>query len=538
MEYANAGAVDPAFPHRTSVAADALSRRRSSGGAVDRLAPLLRRAREYVEVSLVIAAITVAGWYLPFSYRAFGHVYLLALIMLCLRVGRSPALFGAVVSALAWNYVIMPPRLSFSVLHLEDTMILGTYFVVALIAGQLTTRIRGQERLCREGEVRATALFHLTRALAAARSLDEAAESALTQADRHFGARTALLLADAEGRLQRHRASTGRASAAESMLAGAALTARLPVGRSTEQHSLAEALYLPLVGQQGPLGVFVVAPERTRRSTPIDRELAEAFAGQIALFVERQRFREASEREKLLAESDRLHRTLFDSVSHELKTPLAVLRAAAEGLGTRDERKQAAMLAEIRTAIRRLDRLVANLLNQTRLESGMLRPDLQPCDIRDVVSSARRGVEPMLGAHPLSVRYAPDLPLILADAPLLEQALANLLLNAILYTPPATPISIEAAPARDAPDRAILVVADRGPGLPPEVRAQVFAKFSRGRGAPAGGIGLGLSLVRGFVRAQGGEVHADDNPGGGARFTLILPIAALEPCRLHEPDDE
>jgi len=235
---------------------------------------------------------------------------------------------------------------------------------------------------------------------------------------------------------------------------------------------------------------------------------------------EREQLRAAGERERILAESEKLHRALLDSVSHELRTPLAVITAALENLGDPLPGADAALIAEMRTAASRLNRLVANLLDQTRLESGALRPRLDWCDALDLVNAAIEEAGDAFGEHPLEVEVAEDLPSVRADFTLLAHALANLLLNACRHTPPGTPVSVRAALAGD--KGACFLVSDRGPGLPEGVRDRVFRKFERGE-ARAGGLGLGLSIVRGFVAAQGGEVVAEENPGGGARFAIYLP---------------
>jgi K+-sensing histidine kinase KdpD len=325
--------------------------------------------REYVEVLGLITVVTVAGRLLPLSYQALGNLYLLAVIALSLRVNRWPVLFAAVVSALAWDFFFVSPRMSFAVLHFDDALLLGTYFVVALIAGQLTTHIREHEKLSAEAE---------------------------------------------------------------------------------------------------------------------------------------------------------LHRTLLGCVSHELKTPLSVLRSAAEQLETDDAKRRSTLRQEITVATGRLERLVANLLNQTRLEAGALKPQLDWCDARDIINSSRRAVGSLLDGRPFKTEIAADMPLFRADPPMMEQAVANLLLNAALHTPEGTPIQVRTGVERYG-DQVFISVSDRGPGLPPELRESIFQKFSRGPAARPGGLGLGLSIVQGFVVAQGGVVVANENPGGGARFTIYLP---------------
>jgi two-component system sensor histidine kinase KdpD len=449
-------------------------------------------------------------------------VFLLAVIALSLRVGRWPVLVAGVASALTWNFVFIPPVFTFVIAKFEDGMMFATYFIVALIAGQLTARIRAQEQNERLREERATALLHLTQAIGAARSLDEAVFGALRQADRIFGAHTALLLADEAGVLGPHFAGSFTCPEKERGVADWAARNRRRAGRFTDTLPSAEGFHVPLVREDRALGVLVVRVPPEATLTLAQRDLAESFAGQLALVVESEQFRTAGEREKLLAESEKLHRALLDAVSHELKTPLAVLRTAAENLASADAATQARLGDEIRTAVRRLHRLVDNLLDQTRLESGALRPHLDWCDAHDLVNAAVAGIRDALGGHPLEIAVPADMPLFRADGALMEQVVANLLLNAALHTPAGTPIML-ATGFEPAHRRIFIAVADRGPGLPAGLRERLFLKFQRGDAARAGGLGLGLSIVRGLVGAHGGEIVAAENPGGGAVFTVYLP---------------
>lgn len=484
-------------------------------------------AREYAEVAAVLAALAGAAWFAAayLGYLAVGLLFLLATIALSLRVGRGPMLAAGAGSALLWNFFFIPPLFTFTIAKLEDGMMFATYLVVALIAGQLTARIRAQERHERLREERATALLHLTQALSAARSLDEAVFKALRQADALFGAESALLLGGpGDLELTPHFASSLSLTAKERGVADWAWRHRRPAGRFTDTLPAAEGFHVPLVREEQALGVLVVRPADGGTLTLAQRDLVGSFAAQLGLQVESENLRAAGEREKLLAESEKLHRALLDGVSHELKTPLAVLLGAAEGLRTADPATRDQLAAEILLATRRLHRLVNNLLDQTRLESGALQPRLDWCDAHDLVNAARDSVQELLGDHPLELAVPDDLPAFRADFALMEQVIANLLLNAAHHTPERTPIFLAAGLDRDEA-RIFFTVADRGPGLPPAMRGRLFQKFQRGDAARAGGVGLGLSLVRGFVAAQGGEVVAGENPGGGAVFTVYLPYA-------------
>jgi K+-sensing histidine kinase KdpD len=340
--------------------------------------PRLGTPWDYVEVLAVIAVVTVGGWFTPLNYHAFGYIYLLAVIALSLRLSRWPVLVGAVVSGVAWNFVFVPPRLSFSILHFDDYLLLATYFIVALVGSQLAM------------------------------------------------------------------------------------------------------------------------------------------------------LRTADQRAKLLAESERLHQTLLDGVAHELKTPIAVFRSAVDQLSAADPVRREGLITEIRQAVQRLDSLVANLLNQTRLESGMLKPQLDWCDARELVVAARRATGSRIDTHVLAIDIPPDFPLLMADAALMEQSIGHLLHNAAVHTPAMGRIWVTAGTADD-PDVTTLTVADEGPGISASLRDRIFDKFSRGPSARAGGLGLGLSIVRGFMEAQGGEVSFEPRSEGGSRFILSLPRVMAEP---------
>jgi two-component system sensor histidine kinase KdpD len=297
---------------------------------------------------------------------------------------------------------------------------------------------------------------------------------------------------------------------------------RKKAGRFTDTLPSAEGFHVPLVREDVALGVFVVRVPPEATLSLAQRDLVENFGVQIALLVETENLRSAGEREKLLAESEKLHRVLLDSVSHELRTPLAVIGAVFENALSADGNLRGELMAEGRTALGRLNRLVKNLLDQTRLESGALRPHPVWCSAHDLVAAARESVGDALVGHALDLAVPEGLPPLFVDFALTEQALANLLLNASVHTPAGTPIFVAAGTERNGA-RIFFTVADRGPGFPPAMRERLFKKFSRGDEARAGGLGLGLSIVSGFIAAQGGEVVVGENPGGGAVITIYLP---------------
>ncbi len=239
---------------------------------------------------------------------------------------------------------------------------------------------------------------------------------------------------------------------------------------------------------------------------------------------------------QLTQESERLRKTLLDCVSHELKTPLAAIAAASQELLrlTRDA-ENAAMLdqlaSEIRDASHRLNRVVNSLLDMNRLESGVIQPKREWCDVRDLLQSAAESERDSTNGRQIRLHVGENMPLALVDHTLIEQAVAKLLANAGIHTPSKLPIDIDADYKND---QLLISVSDRGPGLSPATAERVFEKFYRGDDRKTGGLGLGLSIARGFIEAHGGRLTAENRDDGGARFLITLPapvtnVKALEP---------
>jgi two-component system sensor histidine kinase KdpD len=206
-----------------------------------------------------------------------------------------------------------------------------------------------------------------------------------------------------------------------------------------------------------------------------------------------------------------------------MKTPLAVMATATENLAESAAGPAQPLVEEMRTAVRRLQHLVDNLLGMTRLESGALRLRFDWTDLSDLVNAALEATADARQGRTVQVQLPPSLPLVRLDFALMQQALVNLIHNACQHTPPSAKFTI-AAGVDEAVQQIWLAVADDGPGLDAAQLPRLFDKFFRGRPDRAGGLGLGLSIVRGFVEAHGGRVQAENQPGGGARFTVFLPL--------------
>lgn len=489
-------------------------------------APERRRIdwRDYALAAGIMAATTaVALPLVPFTgYRASAIIYLLAITLSGLVVSRGAVIAASVLASQLWNFLFIPPLYTFSVAELGDQMMLAMFVILGLVLGSLTARLRARERAERAREARTQALYQLTHALNAAPDLSSALAAAAAQIGRLADGHVAFLTLGSDGELVAER-DAGVLAEREHGVARWAHEHGRPAGRFTETLREANALYLPMRTPRGGVGVLALRPRPGVTVLRPERELLETCAAQVAVLVERDRLLQSARAAEFAEESGRLQRVLFDSVSHELKTPLAVISAATEQLEGRPDAARPELLAEVRAATRRLERTVDNLLDASRLESGQLVVKREFADVRELLQSAAAAVREQLPQLRIGIEAPADLPPCALDFALVETALENLLVNAAAQQPAGEPVLLSALLANG---QLTLSVCDRGPGLPEPAaeRERLFERFQRGEGAPAGGLGLGLSIVRRLAQAHGGDVRAHNAPGGGACFRLTLPV--------------
>jgi len=513
--------------------------------------PLLRRpaaprfnpaaARGYGVALIVVAAVTGLNALLQsqLGYQSLALIYLLSVVLLAMFVGRGPTLLAATLTALAWDFLFVPPVFTFYISGATDVMLFFTYFAVALAMGHLAARLRAQQAAERRREQRATALYLLTRELAQATDFADLLAIIIREVSKATRSEVALSLPEEaqEGQLTPYFASSWNMAEKEQSVASWAFSRRQPAGRGTDTLPSAEGLHLPLLAGERAVGVLSLRIREPALLAPEQRDLLDSCVRQIALVLDRQRLRDSEQQAKLLAESERLSKTLLNSISHEIRTPIAAITSAASTLSDGHAGRsgtsragsgelQGDMVAEIQEAARRLNRLVGNLLSMTRLESCHVKPKLDWCDVADLVQVTLKEIGKDLARHQVAVEIAPGLALVQMDFVLMQQVLTNLLLNAAVHTPGGTQVRVSASAEGKS---LVLTVADNGPGLPPEALPLIFDKFYRAPAAPAGGTGLGLAIVKGFVEAQGGQVKAENRPGGGAVFTVRLPLGKPPP---------
>jgi two-component system sensor histidine kinase KdpD len=454
-------------------------------------------------------------------------IYLLAVVLAATRLELKPALLTVVAGVLAFDFFFVPPRLTLAV---ADTQYLVTFvalFTVGVVISTLVARARERAEILRIREVQTASLYYLSRDLASAGDCAAVLTAAVRNMEESLTATLVILLSEGE-RLEQLAASEGvTLSQKEQAVADWAFRNRHAAGRGTDTLGSAERLYLPLESSANVLGVVGVRLEQEEdyRSEQV-RRLLDSFATQTATALERVQFARQAQQAQILQARENLERALLNSISHDLRTPIASITGILsslkdEGVHISEKARGELMDTAAEEAVR-LNRFVGNLLDMTRIEAGAVRLNSGPCDVQDLVGCALAALEPRVSTREVKLKLPPDMPLVQMDMVLMTQVLVNLLDNCLKYSPDGSPIEISAWIDGS---RLFLKVSDRGPGVPEQDLKRIFDKFYR---IPvpegAGGTGLGLSICKGIVEAHGGTVTAGDRPGGGLQVTVRLPL--------------
>jgi two-component system sensor histidine kinase KdpD len=464
-------------------------------------------------------------------------VYLLAVMLVAVRLGRGPSVLASVLAVLSFDFFFVPPRFSFAVSDTQYIVTFAVMLAVGVIMSNLAANIRTRARIAGYREQRTTALYEMSRELARADNVEEMLRGAVGHIARVFEAQAVILLPDAQGRIRQPAGGSTSASlhAADLSVAQWVFDHDEPAGLGTDTLPAAPAHYLPLPGSARRIGVLALEPANPRRLfVPEQTRLLGTFASQIALALERAQLGAAAHASELAAESERLRNALLASISHDLRTPLASIVGASSSLLERgaqvSETDRAELLGAIHEEAQRMAGLIDNVLDMARIQAGAASLNLQWQPLEELVGATLKRLERRLAAHRVAVHIPDDVPLVYADGVLIGQVLANLLDNAAKYTPPGTQISISAEAGAN---EVRVAVADEGPGLPPGEEKRIFEKFHRAaHERPQSGVGLGLSIAKAIVQAHGGVIEAENLPAGGAVFRFSLPLPAHRPARV------
>jgi two-component system sensor histidine kinase KdpD len=451
-------------------------------------------------------------------------LFLLGVVAVAVRFGRGPAVMASFVSVGAFDFFFVSPRYSFAFADIQYLVTFMVMLVVALVIGQMTAGLKYQARVSQRREDRMRALYEMSRLLSATLMTEQVATISAQFLTAEFGARSALLVADDNNKLQAPLI-TGDAPQVDPAIAQWAFDKAEPAGYGTDTLPSSSTLYLPLSAPMRVRGILAVQPrDTTRLVVPEQRRLLDTCASLLAISLERIHYINVAQDTTVHMESERLRNLLLSAISHDLRTPLSVMVGLAEALKL-TKPPLTGEAAEIASAVGesalRMNTLVNNLLDMARLESGKVELNRQWQPIEDVVGSALRTVQPILNGRSVRVALDDDLPPVRIDAVLIERILINLIENAIKYTPPDTAISVG---ANATPEAVELWVADDGHGLPPGQEEAIFNKFMRGKKESSiPGVGLGLAICRAIARAHDGTIVGITRPQGGACFTLRLP---------------
>jgi len=487
----------------------------------------LKGGLRYIYALLLIVAASFVGVWTrhPFSPTNLVMFYLLAVVVAAAYLGRGPALVVAIGSVIVLDFFFIPPQFTMAILDTEYLVTFVALFVVGLVISNLTTRVREQGQDAERRAVQNAELYALGRDLAIAGDSETILQTIIAHAHQTFGGQASILLAQGDQLGQQ-----GGAALNEQQLISANLAFRQAQAMQRAAAGASQDLFWPLRTAHGVAGVLCLCgvDPAGRLLTGWD-QLLDTFASLSALAIERAQLVEQARQAEIHKATEQFQATLLNSVSHDLRTPLVSIMGALSSLqedgDEMDGASRRSLLDNALGETDRLNRLVGNLLDMTRVDAGALRLHWEPCEVQDLIGAAMERLQPALQTRTVTIEAPADMPLVWMDFALMEQALVNLLDNAVKYSPAGSPIEVRAGVQGD---EALLQVADRGVGIPPADLERVLDKFQRVSQAGVSGTGLGLAICKGIVEAHGGRLWMENRPAGGTIASIALSLAQRE----------
>ncbi|WP_374090037.1 DUF4118 domain-containing protein [Methylomicrobium lacus] len=474
-----------------------------------------------------------------FEQSNLAMIFLLGVALIATRFGRGPSVLASILGVLVFDFFFVTPFHSFAVSDTQYLVTLSAMLIVAMLISNLTANVRSQAKVAAHRERRASVLYAMSKDLAAAESETEIVRTAVRHIHAEFGSRNVILFPDESGRM----IYPTELSMPES-LPGADLSVAQWVfdhnemaGQGTTTLPGAKAIYFPIDDGSTVLGVLALEPVNLRRVfLPEQQKLLDTFLRLIAQAVTRLRLAEQAKIVQLQIETEGLRNSLLSSISHDLRTPLATIVGSASILAEDDGSLKAEDKIEVSRAIydeaRRMSNLVSNILDMARLDAGTIQLHKEWYPLEEIIGTVLTRFDKRTNDRQVKVTLPPGIPMIYADAVMIEQVLTNLLENALRYTPAGSPLEIAAEMSADGVE---ISLADRGPGIPEGLENRLFEKFYRIRNETAqSGVGLGLAICRAIVAVHGGSIRAHNRAGGGAIFSFNLPIEHQPPAVAQE----
>ncbi len=485
-------------------------------------------SRYFWGIALVAGATGLCALVAPYiSPTNLVVIYLLSTVVAAVFLGRGPAILTSILSVLAFDFFFVPPSLTLAV---SDTEYILTFFgllSVSLVISYLTAQVREQADAAQRREAQTAALYELGHDLTAAVGLEAVAKTIIDHIGQIYSREVALFLPE-NNDLKLYKASQDL-SVAENELAVAnwAFEHNQQAGRGTDTLPDTSMHYQPLKTTRGVIGVLGIKPIGTNTYlSPDQQRILDAFANQVALAIEGARLVEQARQTELLEATEKLQTALLNSISHDLRTPLVSITGALSSMEESgpalDEEVRRSLIETAREEADRLNRLVGNLLDITRLEARAMQLHREACDVQELIGSALEQVGTPLKNRQVNVEISPKIPLVPLDFVLFSRVLVNVIDNALKYSPVEKPIEIRARVSRQDLE---ISIADRGEGVPVDDLEHIFDKFYRvQRPDNVSGTGLGLSICKGIVEAHHGCIRAENRRGGGAIFTIRVPL--------------
>ena len=472
-------------------------------------------------------------------------IYLLAVMVAAVYLGRGPAILVSILGVGAFDFFFVPPYYTLAVSQSEYLITFVGLFLVGVVISALAARAREQAESAQRREADTAMLYSLSRDLAAADGLEAVLKAVRTHLEADFGRDVVIYLPPGGSGL--NTAETQRASGTSDLLIPYVDTGTIqpgpgeaelnlalwsyrhaePAGLGTNTLPSAEPRFMPLKTSRHTVGVLSLKPlDPTRPLNPDQRRMLESFANQTAQAIERVHLAEQARQIKLLQAAEKLQNALLNSISHDLRTPLVSITGALTTLEAQGESLAVAarqsLVETARQEADRLNRLVGNLLDMTRLEAGALKVKREPSDVQDILGTAIGQMEERLAGRSILVDVPDPFPLVGLDFVLIVHVITNLLDNALKYSPENSPLELQ---ARSTGAEIQISVLDRGLGIPEEDLEHVFDKFYRvQRSKQVTGTGLGLAICKGIVEAHGGHIRAGNRKDGGTVITIVLPV--------------
>lgn len=461
-------------------------------------------------------------------YRAVGIIYLMGITIGSLFIKNYNIYVAAILGGLCWNVFFIPPKFTLHISQQEDWMLLLLYIVAGMVIGNFTKRLQEKEEILRSEGERATQLYSVTKDLSIAENIDDLIRTVQIQIDRLFDCPVSIFIKDwSDKEYDPHpRDAKGNfiIPPKEEYALQWVVKNKLPAGRFTDTLPSSLGHYVPLISDKEAIGIIALDVSKISILDHNEKLMLDAIARQLATGLQRESL-ELELRGKLVyEESERIYKTLLNSVSHEMRTPLAAIKgfssALEDPLVFQNPEKVLTMSREISLGVERLDYVVQNLLDMSRLESGNLKLNLDYVDVKEIIERALQKVKKYYGNREIRLKIDNDLPLVYLDFYFIEQTVENILRNAFLYTPPETPVEITVS----LDDKNVSIdIVDFGKGIRIPDPDIVFKKFYRVSPEKTGGLGLGLSICRAIVELHHGSIKVRNVPGKGAGFEIILP---------------